>query len=85
MNVHAKDLSLLLMYLTGWEEENKNKPGEKVFKAWSGYLFEIVNELQQQRLIFQYPRTKLLIMTDSGKKKAEELKQKILPGLPMSA
>jgi len=78
MNEKAKDLSLLLMYLTGWEEENKNKPGAKVFKTWSGYLIEIVGELQQQRLIFQWPGNKLIIMTDAGKKKAEELKQKYL-------
>jgi len=81
MNTKIKDLTLLLMYLTGWEEECKKNPGEKVFKAWGGYLFEIVNELQQQRLIFQFPSTKLLIMTKAGKEKAEELKQKYLSSL----
>ncbi len=49
-----------------------------MFKTWSGYLIEIVSELQQQRLILQFPRTKLIIMSDAGKKKAEELKQKYL-------
>lgn len=28
-----QDLCLLLMFLTGWEEESRQKPGEKIFRA----------------------------------------------------
>jgi hypothetical protein len=73
-----QELILLLIYLTGWEEDKRNAPGEKVFRAWKGYRFEILNELQEQRLIYQIPGGKSLILTDDGKQKAEELRQKYL-------
>jgi hypothetical protein len=72
------ELTLLLIYLTGWEEDKRNAPGEKVFRAWKGYKFEILDEIQNQRLIFQIPGGKSLILTDEGKQKAEELRRKYL-------
>jgi len=30
------DLSLLLLFLSGWEEESRQFPGEKIFRAWKG-------------------------------------------------
>jgi hypothetical protein len=72
------ELILLLIYLTGWEEDDRKTPGEKVFRAWKGYRFEILNELQEQRLIYQIPGGKSLILTKDGKQKAEELRKKYL-------
>jgi hypothetical protein len=73
-----QDLTLLLIYLTGWEEDKRNSPGEKVFRAWKGYKFEILDEIQNQQLIFQIPGGKSLILTDKGKQKAEELRRQYL-------
>jgi hypothetical protein len=73
-----QELTLLLIYLTGWEEDKRNSPGEKVFRAWKGYKFEVLDEIQNQRLIFQIPGGKSLILTNEGKQKAEELRQKYL-------
>jgi hypothetical protein len=73
-----QELTLLLISLTGWEEEKRNSPGEKVFRAWKGYRFEILTEIQNQRLIYQIPGGKSLILTDEGKQKALELKEKYL-------
>jgi hypothetical protein len=73
-----QDLTLLLIYLTGWEEDKRNSPGEKVFRAWKGYTFEILDEIQNQQLIFQIPGGKSLFLTDKGKQKAEELRRKYL-------
>ena len=73
-----QELTLLLIYLTGWEEDKRNSPGEKVFRAWKGYKFEVLDEIQNQRLIFQIPGGKSLILTDEGKQKAEGLRQKYL-------
>lgn len=73
-----QELTLLLIYLTGWEEDKRNSPGEKVFRAWKGYRFEILDEIQNQRLIFQIPGGKSLILTNEGKQKAEELRRKYL-------
>jgi len=72
------ELTLLLIYLTGWEEDKRNSPGEKVFRAWKGYKFEILAEIQKQQLIYQIPGGKSLLLTDEGKQKAEELKRKYL-------
>jgi hypothetical protein len=69
---------LLLIYLTGWEEEKRNSPGEKVFRAWKGYRFEVLTEIQNQRLIYQIPGGKSLILTNEGRQKAEELRRKYL-------
>ena len=76
-----EELSLLLIYLTGWEEEKKNTPGQKIFRAWKGYNPGIMHELERQRLIYQLPGGKSLILTEEGKKKGEQLKGKYLAGL----
>jgi hypothetical protein len=73
-----QELTLLLIYLTGWEEEKRNSPGEKVFRAWKGYRFEVLTEIQNQRLIYQIPGGKSLILTNEGRQKAEELRRKYL-------
>jgi hypothetical protein len=78
MEQHITELTMLLIYLTGWEEDKRNAPGKKVFRAWKGYKFEVLDELQQGRLISQTPGGKSLILTDEGKQKALELKEKYL-------
>jgi hypothetical protein len=78
MEQHITELTMLLIYLTGWEEDKRNAPGKKVFRAWKGYKFEILDEIQKQKLIYQIPGGKSLILTDEGKQKALELKEKYL-------
>ena len=63
MDSKVKDLNLLLLYLTGWEEESRKEPGEKVLRSWKGYLFEILNELERENMILQYNNTKSVILT----------------------
>jgi hypothetical protein len=72
------ELTLLLIYLTGWEEDKRNAPGEKVFRAWKGYKFEVLDELQSQGLIKQIPGGKSLLLNDEGKQKARELIKKYI-------
>ncbi len=78
MDERIKELNLLLIYLTGWEEDSKKQPGSKVFKAWKGYLFEVLDELEEKQLIRQHRSTKLLFLTDEGKQRAQQLKSKYL-------
>ena len=78
MEQHITELTMLLIYLTGWEEDKRNAPGKKVFRAWKGYKFEILDEIQKQKLIYQIPGGKSLTLTDEGKQKALELKEKYL-------
>ena len=74
----ATELTLLLIYLTGWEEDKRNATGEKVFRAWKGYKFEVLDELQSQGLIKQIPGGKSLLLHEKGKQKARELIKKYI-------
>ena len=74
-----EEITLLLIYLTGWEEDKRNsKKGEKCFRAWKGYRFELLNELERQKLIKIVPGGKSITLTDEGIQKALELKEKYI-------
>lgn len=75
---HIKDLNLLLMYLTGWEEESRKDPEKKVFRSWKGYLFEVLNDLEDDEFILQYRNTKSVIIPEEGITKAKALKKEYL-------
>ncbi len=76
MDLKTKELNLLIMYLNGWEEDSRKEPGGKVFRAWKNYPFDILNELEKENLIRQYPKS--VIITNEGKSKAEGLKHQYL-------
>ena len=78
MDDNIKELNLLLLYLAGWEEDSTKEPGKKVFRSWKGYLFEVLNELQDDEMIYQFKNGKSVIILDEGVKKAKELKEKYL-------
>ena len=76
MDQNLKELNLLLLYLSGWEEDSRKNPGEKVFRAWKGYLFEVLNTLEDENFILQFGNSKSVIVTQEGKNLAEQLKNK---------
>jgi hypothetical protein len=78
MEEKIKDLSLLLMFLTGWEEDSRQNPGEKAFCSWKGYSFKTMDKLADEKLIIQFKDKKLAILTESGKQLAEKLKAQYL-------
>jgi hypothetical protein len=78
MEEKLKELNLLLLYLTGWEEDSRKNPGEKVFCTWNGYSFKSLSQLADDKLIVQFKDKKLVIVTESGKQTAEKLKAKYL-------
>ena len=78
MEEKLKELNLLLLYLTGWEEDSRQKQGEKVFCTWNGYSFKILNQLTDEKLIVQFKDKKLVLVTDAGKQLAEKLKPQYL-------
>ena len=77
MEKKIQELCLLLMFLTGWEEDSRQKPGEKIFRAWKGYLFEVLNRLADEKLIVQYANTKSVTLTEAGKQRALQLKEQL--------
>jgi hypothetical protein len=79
MEEKIKELSLMLMFLTGWEEDSRQSPGEKVFCSWKGYSFKALNMLADEKQIIQFKDKKLVILTDAGRQAAEKLKKQYLP------
>ena len=71
-----EELTLLLMYLSSWEE--KAPPGiPPVRRCWKGFRFEVIDELEEKGLISQGSRgSKSVYITGEGEKLAEELKGK---------
>ena len=78
----VKDLTLMLMYLTSWEENLVPKLHEKpdrlgfrpqIRRTWKGYDFGILNELTDEGLVNARNRSKSASFTDEGAAKALEL------------
>jgi len=73
-----KELTLLLLWLTSWDESKKNRQLKRlgsVYRAWKGYDFEILNELKEDSLIdFSY-RTKSVYFTEKGIEEAKKLRE----------
>ncbi len=78
MEEKIKELNLLLLFLTGWEEDSRKNPGEKIFRSWKGYKFETLNQLADDKLIIQFQNTKSVMLTEAGRQKAEQLKHRYL-------
>lgn len=76
MDPKLQELNLLLLYLSGWEEDSRKNPGQKIYRSWKGYLFEIINEFEQQELITQHRNSKSVVFTEAGRRRAEEIKRK---------
>lgn len=73
-----RDLTLALLYVSGWEEDSKKEPGTKIFRAWKGFLFEVLDYLEEQKLVVQFRTrdSKSLILTEDGIRRARALIQK---------
>lgn len=75
MDEIVKELTLLLMYLTSWEEDVGFAQARR---TWKGYPFEIINELTDEELNSGSHRSKSVYLTDEGIKVAEQLAKKYL-------
>ena len=75
---NIEELTLLLMYLTSWEEE-PNSFEDKFKQCWKGYKFDIINELTDKGYLFPSKyKNKSVTLTKEGEKLAEELINKYL-------
>lgn len=75
MNDEIKDLTLLLLYLTSWEEDSIIA---KVRRSWKGYPFEILDELVGEGLINGSHGAKPVYLSKEGVEKAQELVSRYL-------
>ena len=74
MEEQIKELTLLLLYLTSWTEK---EPYGEYQRAWKGYDFDILDNLENEKLIGSGSyKSKSLYITDKGIKKARELMKK---------
>jgi len=69
----VKELTLILMYLTSWRENNSD---EECLRAWKGYEFDILDELANEELINGSRRAKSVCITEKGIEFAKELLKK---------
>lgn len=85
MRKEIAELTLILMYLTSWNEEGyfenaKGKIERSTFKcAWKGYDFDVLNELTIKGLLFDSNyKNKSVTLTKKGELLAEELIKKYI-------
>ena len=68
----VKELTMLLMYLTRFNEQGQL--GSGLDMSWKGYDFDIINELDKEDYIRQGSnRSKSVAITDEGMKLSREL------------
>ena len=72
-----EDLTLLLIYLCSWEEQIL--PDVTVHRAWKGYLFDVLDALEEQGYINQTRRAKSVTLTEGGLRRAQELETRYAP------
>ena len=83
MKKEIEELTLLLMYLTSWEEKGyvRNEKGEieegKTRTCWKGYDFDVINQLTDDHYLY-FSKGKSITLTPEGEKLAEELMNKYI-------
>jgi len=70
-----QELTLLLLYLTSWEERS---PLGSANHSWKGYPFETLDELTDAGYIYGSRRAKSVYFTEEGAEKARELQKRYL-------
>ncbi len=83
MEKNIEELTLLLMYLTSWDEKGfvRDENGEvkegKVKTCWKGYSFDTINKLTDEEYLY-YSKGKSVMLTPKGEKRVKELMNKYL-------
>lgn len=83
MEKNVEELTLLLMYLTSWEEneyvfDDNDMPKEaKIKTCWKGYSFDVINKLTEENYLY-FSKGKSVSLTTEGEKLAQVLMEKYL-------
>lgn len=75
MDKTIKELTLLLIYLTSWQEDAGLT---KVQRSWKGYPFEVLDELNEEGYINRSKHAKSVYLTEEGLSKGKELTKKYI-------
>lgn len=73
----VRDLTLLLLYLTSWDEKI---PGGSVKRSWKGYPFDALNELEAKGYISGGMKSKSVYLSEKGTAFAKKLASKYSAG-----
>ncbi|MDR0910953.1 MAG: DUF6429 family protein [Spirochaetaceae bacterium] len=68
-----KDLVLILLYLTSWEEKGDKSGTEKYHRSWKTYNWDAIDALAEEDYIYGSYKAKSVMISEEGCKKAEEL------------
>ncbi|UAK16745.1 DUF6429 family protein [Sporolactobacillus terrae] len=66
----VKDLTLMLLYLTSWEERDD---GYSYRRSWKGYDFDTLNELAKEELLSGSHKAKSVYLSEEGTELAKKL------------
>lgn len=66
-----EELSLMLIYLTRFQDNNKNC--RYLENSWKGYDFDALDALENKELLFQPKRSKRVYLSEEGKEAARKL------------
>jgi hypothetical protein len=69
----AVALTLALATLTSWEEDDKREPQRKIKRAWKGFSFPILQELEERGFIRAAMRSSSMQITEAGAKVGSDL------------
>lgn len=75
MEEQIKELTLLLAYLTSWDDKDRITKQENK-KSWKGYDFNILNKLNEEEYIYQENKDKYFIWEEKGISEAKRLMDK---------
>ncbi len=79
MEQQIEELTLLLIYLTSWEEDLGTKKNPiKVLRSWKGYPFDMISSLIERDDLSGSFRAKSVMLMEQGVTRAEQLKEKYL-------
>lgn len=83
MEKNIEELTLLLMYLTSWEEkgfirgENDEIKEGKIKTCWKGYSFDVINKLTDKNYLY-FSKGKSITLTPAGEELAKKLMDRYL-------
>lgn len=78
-NKAQHDLTLVLLYLSRFVDDPRTEDfwDEDVYRAWKGYDFDVLNELEEEELVFGKHRNKSIFISKEGIEKAREIMERL--------
>ena len=74
MDTTKKELTLMLLYLTAWKEDEFGTKSH--LRSWKGYNFDTLNLLSDENFIVDGKKSKSVLLTTEGESYAKLLLQK---------